>query len=127
MFQLLTTGTGAATLRDMLVDASSGGVDFVGTPDSVAARVEDAMQEIGDDGFTMTEALTRRGISEITDGLAPTRKQRGLIRSSYSHMLFRDNLLALLGYTSGMSQKTDGLAGPCRHGQSRAELPTFCP
>ena len=52
------------------------------------------MQEIGGDGFLMTENLTRRTISEIADGLAPALKRRKLVRSSYSHEYFRDNLLA---------------------------------
>jgi hypothetical protein len=38
--------------------------------------------------------VTRRAISEITDGLAPALKRRGLIRDGYPHKLFRDNLLA---------------------------------
>jgi hypothetical protein len=42
----------------------------------------------------MTENLTRRTISEIADGLAPALKRRKLVRSSYSHEYFRDNLLA---------------------------------
>jgi hypothetical protein len=52
------------------------------------------MQEIGGDGYLFTEAITRRTISEITDGLAPALRRRGLLRGSYEHKLFRDNLLA---------------------------------
>jgi FMN-dependent oxidoreductase (nitrilotriacetate monooxygenase family) len=92
--ELYTSGTGQQTLRQMLLDPSSGGIDFVGTPDSVAAEMGEAMREIGGDGFLVTENLTRRTISEIADGLAPALKRRNLIRSSYSHEHFRDNLLA---------------------------------
>lgn len=91
---LLTSGTGKATLREMLTDPASGGIDFVGTPDSVAAEMGEAAQEMGGDGFMITEGVTRRAISEITDGLAPALKRRGLIRGGYPHKLFRDNLLA---------------------------------
>ena len=91
---LLTSGTGKSTLREMLTDPASGGIDFVGTADSVAAEMGDAAQEIGGDGFMITEGVTRRAISEITDGLAPALKRRGLIRTGYQHKLFRDNLLA---------------------------------
>jgi hypothetical protein len=38
--------------------------------------------------------VTRRSIAEITDGLAPALKQRGLIRDGFPYKLFRDNLLA---------------------------------
>jgi len=91
---LLTSGTGKSTLREMLTDPASGGIDFVGTPDSVAAEMGDAAQAMGGDGFMITEGVTRRAISEITDGLAPALKRRGLIRTGYQHKLFRDNLLA---------------------------------
>jgi FMN-dependent oxidoreductase (nitrilotriacetate monooxygenase family) len=91
---LLTSGTGKSTLREMLTDPASGGIDFVGTADSVAAEMGDAAQEMGGDGFMITEGVTRRAISEITDGLAPALKRRGLIRTGYQHKLFRDNLLA---------------------------------
>ncbi|MGZ5904784.1 MAG: NtaA/DmoA family FMN-dependent monooxygenase [Reyranella sp.] len=91
---LLTSGTGKSTLREMLTDPASGGIDFVGTADSVAAEMGDAAEDIGGDGFMITEGLTRRAISEITDGLAPALKRRGLIRTGYAHKLFRDNLLA---------------------------------
>jgi FMN-dependent oxidoreductase (nitrilotriacetate monooxygenase family) len=90
---LYTEGTGARTLRQALADPSSGGVDFVGTPDSVAAEMGDAIEEIGGDGFMITEGLTRRTIGEITDGLAPALQRRGLMRTAFTHDLFRDNLL----------------------------------
>jgi FMN-dependent oxidoreductase (nitrilotriacetate monooxygenase family) len=91
--QLLTAGTGKTTLREMLTDPASGGIDFVGTPDSVAADMAEAAQVMGGDGFMITEGVTRRTIGEITDGLAPALKRRGLIRTGYSHKLFRDNLM----------------------------------
>jgi hypothetical protein len=53
----------------------------------------EAMQEIGGDGFLFTELLTRRTISEITDGLAPALKRRKLMQPAYSHKRLRDNLL----------------------------------
>ena len=91
---LLTSGTGRSTLREMLTDPASGGIDFVGTPDSVAAEMGEAAEAMGGDGFMITEGVTRRAVSEITDGLAPALKRRGLIRTGYPHKLFRDNLLA---------------------------------
>jgi len=90
----LTTGTGKKTLREMASDTRSGGIDFVGTPDSVAAEMEEIMSFVGGDGYLITELLTRRAIAEVTDGLAPALRRRGLLQQSYSHKLFRDNLLA---------------------------------
>jgi alkanesulfonate monooxygenase SsuD/methylene tetrahydromethanopterin reductase-like flavin-dependent oxidoreductase (luciferase family) len=92
-FGTVTHGTGARTLREALSDPSSGGVDFCGTPDSVAAEMGEAIAEIGGDGFMITEGVTRRMIGEIADGLVPALQRRGLVRTRYSHALFRDNLL----------------------------------
>jgi FMN-dependent oxidoreductase (nitrilotriacetate monooxygenase family) len=89
---LYTYGTGARTLREALSDPGSGGVDFVGTPDSVAAEMGEAIAEIGGDGFMLTEGLTRRTIAEMTDGLATALKGRSLMRPAYHQRLFRDNL-----------------------------------
>jgi hypothetical protein len=41
----------------------------------------------------VSHVLTRRSVAEIADGLAPALKRRSLIRSSYAHQQFRDNLL----------------------------------
>lgn len=90
---LYTYGTGAKTLREALSDPASGGIDFVGTPDSIAAEMGEAIAEIGGDGLMITEGVTRRTIGEVTDGLAPALRRRGLIRPAYGHALFRDNLL----------------------------------
>ena len=93
-FAAYLSGDGSRTLREMLLDPGSGGIDFVGTPDSVAAEIGETLQEIGGDGFVVADPLTRRAVCEITDGLAPALKRRRLMRSAYGHKCFRDNLLA---------------------------------
>ena len=93
-FAAYLNGDRNQTLRDVLLDPCSGYLDFVGTSDSVAAEIGEAMQEIGGDGLLVTDPLTRRAISEVTDGLAPALKRRGLLRKGYEHTLFRENLLA---------------------------------
>jgi alkanesulfonate monooxygenase SsuD/methylene tetrahydromethanopterin reductase-like flavin-dependent oxidoreductase (luciferase family) len=70
------------------------GDEFVGTPDSVAARMGEAMQEVGGDGYLFSlPNLSRRTLAEIEDGLVPALQRRGLARKAYSHPQFRDNLL----------------------------------
>jgi FMN-dependent oxidoreductase (nitrilotriacetate monooxygenase family) len=93
-FEGYTSATGAKTLREMLIDPGSGGIDFTGTPDSVAAELGEVAEQIGGDGFLITETVTRRTISEVTDGLAQALRRRGLMRGSYEHKHFRDNLMA---------------------------------
>jgi FMN-dependent oxidoreductase (nitrilotriacetate monooxygenase family) len=93
-FEAYLSGDGTRTLREMLLDPGSGGLDFVGTADSIAAEMQDVMQEIGGDGFLIHDPLTRKAVAEITDGLAPALKRRGVLQSAYPHEHFRDNLLA---------------------------------
>ncbi len=44
------------TLREILLDPQGEGMEFVGTPDSVAADMGEAMQEIGGDGFLIYDS-----------------------------------------------------------------------
>ena len=81
------------TLREMLRYSPLDAVGLVGTPDSVAAQMGELMQEVGGDGFLISNTITRKAVGEIAGGLAPALKRRGLIRKGYSHKNFRDNLL----------------------------------
>ncbi len=70
-------------------------VELVGTPDSVAARMGEVMQEVGGDGFLFSMPnVNRRTLAEIEDGLIPALQDRGLVRKAYEHKQFRENLLA---------------------------------
>ncbi len=70
-------------------------VELIGTPDSVAAKMGQVMDEVGGDGFLFSMPnVSRRLLAEIEDGLIPALQDRGLVRSSYGHAQFRDNLLA---------------------------------
>jgi hypothetical protein len=52
--------------------------------DHVASVMEETMQEVGGDGFLLFNGeFTRRYIMEITDGLVPELKRRGLTRTGY--------------------------------------------
>ena len=82
----------AATLRDVALDDEVTGIPFIGTAESVAAEMADAMAEIGGDGFLITEPLSRRTIAEITDGLVPALQRRGAVRRSYARKTLRETL-----------------------------------
>ena len=87
---------GGKTLREAVIAHTSAGgsLDFVGTPDSVAAQMDEAMQEVGGDGYLIAlPNVSRKSVAEITDGLVPALQQRGLVRRNYGHKHFRDNLL----------------------------------
>jgi alkanesulfonate monooxygenase SsuD/methylene tetrahydromethanopterin reductase-like flavin-dependent oxidoreductase (luciferase family) len=71
-------------------------VELIGTPDQVAERMGEVMEEVGGDGFLITTPvmrMSRRYIVEITDWLIPALQRRGLTRTSYAHAMLRDNLL----------------------------------
>jgi FMN-dependent oxidoreductase (nitrilotriacetate monooxygenase family) len=68
-------------------------IELVGSPDTVAVQMGEAMDYAGGDGFLIAKPVTRKNITEIADGLAPALRRRGLMRSGYGYEHFRDNLL----------------------------------
>ena len=87
------------TLRELIVDGAGGlvsSVELIGTPDQVATRMGEVMEEVGGDGFliaTPVLRVSRRYLVEIADGLVPALQKRGLTRTAYKHEMLRDNLL----------------------------------
>ncbi|OLT11908.1 FMNH2-dependent monooxygenase [Pseudonocardia sp. CNS-139] len=80
------------TLREVAF-APRPSVRLVGSPDTVAAQMDEAIQESGADGFLVAHPVTRKNITEICDGLAPALRRRGLIRTGYPYRTFRENLM----------------------------------
>jgi FMN-dependent oxidoreductase (nitrilotriacetate monooxygenase family) len=82
------------TLREIAATRQLGFfADLVGSPDTVAGKMGEIMEEVGGDGFIIYSAMNRNSITQVTDGLAPALRRRGLIRDGYNHQNFRDNLL----------------------------------
>ncbi|MCM0621139.1 NtaA/DmoA family FMN-dependent monooxygenase [Nocardioides bruguierae] len=78
-----------------IANKGPGGLELVGSPDTIAAKMDEVMQEVGGDGFLFANFdLNRRFIAEMADGLTPALQRRGLVREEYTHDHFRDNLLA---------------------------------
>jgi len=87
---------GNRTLRETMADynATSLSVELVGTPDSVAARMGEIMEEVGGDGYLFSlQNVSRRTLAEIEDGLVPALQDRGLVRKAYAFEQFLANLL----------------------------------
>lgn len=86
------------TLRQLAMDrfGSEGSeVDFVGSPDTVAERMGNAMEAIGGDGFLVStpfQRTSRRFIVEVTEGLVPALQRRGLMRTEYVGKTLREVL-----------------------------------
>jgi len=86
------------TLRKLISGSSqSESLTLIGTPESIVDQMEEAMAEVGGDGFLFFAGggglITRHYLTEILDGLMPELSRRGLARDTYPHQLFRDNLL----------------------------------
>jgi FMN-dependent oxidoreductase (nitrilotriacetate monooxygenase family) len=82
-----------ATMADYNVTEQS--VELIGTPDAVADRMGEVMEQVGGDGFLFSMPnVSRRILAEVEDGLVPALQDRGLMRTKYEHAQFRDNLLA---------------------------------
>jgi FMN-dependent oxidoreductase (nitrilotriacetate monooxygenase family) len=83
------------TMREMIAAYNFNSLELFGTPASVADQIQEAMEIVGGDGLLFyDDPLTRRYIAEITDGLVPELRKRGLVRVSYTEDTFRGNLTA---------------------------------
>jgi alkanesulfonate monooxygenase SsuD/methylene tetrahydromethanopterin reductase-like flavin-dependent oxidoreductase (luciferase family) len=84
------------TLRQLVADGgTSSSVELIGTPDQVARRMGEVMEEVGGDGFLIKEPfhlINRRYYLEITEGLVPALQRLGLTRKVYTKSLLRDTL-----------------------------------
>jgi long-chain alkane monooxygenase len=85
------------TLRQLALDQVSRGLDgLVGTPDQVADRMGEVMEQVGGDGFLITRPFTtlisRQYILEICEGLVPALQRRGLARTEYTRSTLRETL-----------------------------------
>ncbi|WDZ85071.1 NtaA/DmoA family FMN-dependent monooxygenase [Micromonospora cathayae] len=95
MFQQWGSGK---TLRQLVMDSAGGlvsSLELIGTPDQVAERMGEAMEEVGGDGFVITTPslrMNRRFAIDIADGLVPALQRRGLTRSAYTKPTLRQTL-----------------------------------
>ncbi len=85
------------TLRQLIYESSEfeSSIELLGTPDSVADRMGEIIEETGGDGFLITthnQATSRRQVLEVTEGLVPALQRRGLVRTVYEHPTLRETL-----------------------------------
>jgi FMN-dependent oxidoreductase (nitrilotriacetate monooxygenase family) len=86
---------GPKTLRQLVMQRAARGLELVGTPKQVAARMGEVAEEIGGDGFLITRPghyISRPYISSITDGLVPELQRLGLTRTEYTRPTLRETL-----------------------------------
>jgi alkanesulfonate monooxygenase SsuD/methylene tetrahydromethanopterin reductase-like flavin-dependent oxidoreductase (luciferase family) len=69
-------------------------IPLVGSPETVARMMEEAMEYVGGDGFFFSMDVDRRNVATVADGLVPVLRKRGLVREHYEYPTFKENLLA---------------------------------
>ncbi len=89
--QFQSAGPGA-TLREIFTRPM--GHMWVGTADTVAARMQETMEEVGGDGFLITGHFKPRYVTSIVDELVPALQKRQLTRTEYGGQTLRDNIMA---------------------------------
>ncbi len=85
------------TLRQLAYESTEfeSSIELIGTPDQVADRMGQIIEEVGGDGFLITthnQRVSRSQIIEVTDGLVPALQRRGLTRTAYTYPTLRENL-----------------------------------
>lgn len=85
------------TLRQLVHESAEfeSSIPLCGSPATVADDMQAIMEEVGGDGFLITmhnQAVSRRHVLEVTEGLVPELQRRGLVRTHYSGRTLRDTL-----------------------------------
>jgi alkanesulfonate monooxygenase SsuD/methylene tetrahydromethanopterin reductase-like flavin-dependent oxidoreductase (luciferase family) len=84
-----------ASLRQIMLAPNEGGFNqLIGTADSIAGQMKEAMEEVGGDGFLITGHFKPTYVTSIVDELVPVLQKRGLTRTEYGADTFRENLNA---------------------------------
>ncbi|GAA4662391.1 NtaA/DmoA family FMN-dependent monooxygenase [Gordonia humi] len=65
---------------------------FVGTAESVATQIDDAVQSDVADGYILVPHITPGGLAPFVDTVVPILQERGVFRTEYSGTTLRDHL-----------------------------------
>ncbi|GHA59744.1 hypothetical protein GCM10010372_69320 [Streptomyces tauricus] len=78
--------------RATAIGASDGGRSFVGTPESVAAEIDDSVRTGAADGFVLVPHPAPGGLAEFVDRVVPLLQERGAFRTEYTGTTLRSHL-----------------------------------
>ncbi|SEE62061.1 FMN-dependent oxidoreductase, nitrilotriacetate monooxygenase family [Arthrobacter alpinus] len=67
-------------------------IEFVGTPEQVAADLDDFIQSDGADGVVIGNNVVPTGLAEFVDKVVPLLQERGSLRTEYEGSTLRENL-----------------------------------
>jgi FMN-dependent oxidoreductase (nitrilotriacetate monooxygenase family) len=84
---------GGRPIKEAAAGMRVASMELIGSPETIAGKMDEAMEYVGGDGFMfLAQPTSREYIREITEGICPALRRRGLIRTGYSYKHFRDNL-----------------------------------
>ncbi|MFF9149694.1 NtaA/DmoA family FMN-dependent monooxygenase [Streptomyces sp. NPDC055051] len=89
-WRALSEAKGLST-RETVIEAT-GRHSFVGTPESVAAALEEHVATDAADGFILVPHLTPGGLDDFVDRVVPLLQERGVFRTEYTGTTLRSHL-----------------------------------
>jgi len=79
------------SIRDLIIEVT-GRQNFIGSPATVAAAINDLVQADASDGFILVPHITPGGLDEFADTVVPLLQERGVFRTEYEGSTLRDHL-----------------------------------
>ncbi|MFF4273793.1 NtaA/DmoA family FMN-dependent monooxygenase [Streptomyces sp. NPDC001536] len=79
------------SIRETVIEAG-GRQSFIGTPQTVAAELDEFVQRDAADGFILVPHLTPAGLDEFVDRVVPLLQERGVFRTEYKGTTLRSHL-----------------------------------
>jgi FMN-dependent oxidoreductase (nitrilotriacetate monooxygenase family) len=101
---------GQLSMRELIIEVT-GRQTFIGSPATVAAAINDMVQQDASDGFILVPHITPGGLDEFAAAVVPLLQERGVFRAEYSGTTLRDHLgLAPLAPAAPAAARQGGTA-----------------
>ncbi|MEV5714394.1 NtaA/DmoA family FMN-dependent monooxygenase [Amycolatopsis mediterranei] len=79
------------SIRELVIEVTAR-QQFVGTPSTVAATIDEYVQSDAADGFVLVPHLTPGGLDEFVEKVVPHLQERGVFRTEYAGPTLREQL-----------------------------------
>ena len=79
------------SIRELIIEVT-GRQTFIGSPRTVADRIDDLVQRDAADGFILVPHVTPDGLDEFADAVVPLLQERAVFRTEYAGTTLRDHL-----------------------------------
>ena len=79
------------SIRELVIEMTARS-SFVGSPETVATKINDYVQADAADGYILVPHLTPHGIDRFVDDVVPILQERGVFRADYDGPTLRDHL-----------------------------------